>query len=106
MVTTDFGQEYRLNRYHYRIHLIPLTASVGSLSQATDILSDTLKEQGVIDEANKVFEKYPYASQVLIYAMKRYNVRWGVYEEYPKWYLIDRGTNKIYRNKEEHLIIH
>ena len=83
---------------------MPVTVGICSFSNAIDILSDTLNEQGVIDEANKIFEKYPNASQVLLYSRKRYNIRTGVYEEYEKLYLLDKGCNKIYRCKENLII--
>ena len=105
MVTADYFQEWRLKRYHYSIYLMPLFAGMCSLSQATKILSDTLKEQGVVDEANKVLNKFPDAPQVCLYCAKRYNTRAGVCEEYRKFYILDRGDNKIYRNKE-HLILY
>lgn len=70
MVTADYSQEWRLKRYHYSIYLMPLFARMCSLSQATKILSDTLKEQGVVDEAIKVLDKFPEAPHKFIYIVQ------------------------------------
>ena len=104
MVIKDFNKTYLFNkRYHYMIYMMPIFGHACSLSKKTTILTDTLKDKDIFNEANKILNET--INKVCLYCVKRTYTKNGIIENYPIIMICDKNHNKIYKNKE-YLAIH